>query len=171
MKLGFCIAAFLMLSLSSATGQQVSFQDSLLDRLTGKWILQGTIAGDQTTHDVTAKWVLAHNYFQIHETSREKNQDGNPLYEAIVYIGWDEQMREYQCLWLDVTGGGGLSGQAIGLGKCEGDSISFLFQGPDGSLFHTTFALDRVNAAWEWLMDGEENGALQPFARLRLTRE
>lgn len=171
MKLGIYITLLVILSCRSISAQQVSFQDSLLNHLTGKWTLQGTIAGQQTTHDVVARWVLAHNYLQFHEVSREKDQKGEPVYEAIVYIGWDEPAKEYQCLWLDVTGGGGLSAQAIGHGKRDGDSIAFLFKGTDGSLFHTTFAYDKSTDTWRWIMDGEENGKLQPFARLKLTRE
>ncbi len=171
MRSGMSIALFAVLFCGSAFAQQESFQDSLLDRSTGRWLLQGTIAGRQTTHDVRSQWVLAHNYIQIHEVSREKNEDGDPVYEAIVYIGWDGQRNRYQCLWLDVTGGGGLSPDAIGYGTREGDSIAFLFKGGDGSLFHTTFAYDKSTGSWRWIMDGEENGKLTPFARLKLTKE
>jgi len=38
-------------------------------------------------------------------------------------------------------------------------------------VFHTTFAYDRAAGSWEWRMDGEANGKLEPFARLRLTRK
>ncbi len=48
--------------------------------------------------------------------------------------------------------------------------MAFVFKGADGSLFHTTFTCDRQAGAWHWLMDGEEGGKLQPFARLTLTR-
>jgi hypothetical protein len=169
MKLGTSIVLFAIMSNVSVQAQQSSFQDSLLDQLTGKWILRGSIAGQETTHDVAAEWVLAHNYLQLHEVSREKNGRGDAVYEAIVYIGWDEPTKQYQCLWLDVTGGGGLSAQAIGHGMREGDSVAFIFKGADGSLFHTTFVHEK--GTWRWIMDGEENGKLQPFARLKLTRE
>lgn len=155
----------------TALAQQTSLQDSLLVHSVGKWVLQGTIAGQQTTHDVDVAWVLAHQYLQIHEVSREKNADGSPAYEAIVYIGWDQQTSQYDCLWLDVTGGGGLTGQGIGHAKRDGDKIEFLFKGGDGSLFHTTFAYDQASDTWQWLMDGEENAKLQPFARVKLTRK
>lgn len=73
----------------------------LLDHLTGSWMLQGTIAGKRTTHDVQATWVLNSEYMQLHEISREKNTSGNAAYEAIVYIGWDVKAQQYACLWLD----------------------------------------------------------------------
>lgn len=80
-------------------------------------------------------------------------------------------MNQYSCLWLDVTGGGGLSAQAIGHAERKGDEIAFQFKGSDGSLLHTTFVYERNTDAWKWLMDGEENGKLQPFARVQLARK
>jgi hypothetical protein len=138
--------------------------------MVGRWILQGTIAGKETTHDIVAEWVLGHQYMQFHETSREKNAIGEAEYEAIVFIGWDQPSSQYACLWLDVTGGGGLSAQAIGHAKRNGDEIPFVFKGSDGSTFRTTFIYERIANIWRWLMDGEENGTLQPFARVMLRR-
>jgi len=148
-----------------------TFSDPLLDHLIGKWVLQGTIAGRETTHDIAVEWVLGHQYVQLHEVSREKNANADPAYEAIVFIGWDQPLSQYACLWLDVTGGGGLSAQAIGHAGRSGDKIAFLFKGSDGSNFHTTFVYDRDTDSWQWLMDGEENGKLQPFARVKITRQ
>lgn len=154
----------------SVSAQQTTFQDSLLDHFIGTWVLQGTIAGKETTHDVVAEWVLGHQYLQFHEVSREKNAHAEPMYEATVFIGWDKPSNQYACLWLDVTGGGGLSGQAIGHAKPGAEKIAFVFKGGDGSNFHTIFLYDRGSDTWQWLMDGEENGKLEPFARVRLKR-
>jgi len=161
---------FFLLS-CSAFAQQSSFQDSLINRMAGNWILTGTIGGTKTTHDVTAEWVLAHQYLQLHEVSREKDSTGHPAYEAIVYFGWDEPQKQYACLWLDITGGGGLSAQAIGHGKRNVNEIPILFKGSDGSIFHTTFVYEKNTDTWKWLMDNEENGKLQPFARVTLKRK
>ncbi len=171
MKIAIRIILFTALAAINIHAQQKIFQDSLLDKMTGNWILKGTIAGQQTTHNVSISWVLGHQYIQIHEVSQEKNAEGIPEYEAIVYIGLDESAKQYTCLWLDVTGSGGLNGQAIAHAERKGDTLPFLFNGEDGSLFHTTFVYDRNEDAWRWLMDGEENGSLQPFARVRLLRE
>jgi hypothetical protein len=108
---------------------------------------------------------------RFHEVSREKNAQGSAEYEAIVFIGWDQPTGQYSCLWLDNTGGGGLTGQAIGHAKRESDKIAFLFKGADGSLFHTTFAYDKSSDSWQWTMDGEEHGKLQPFARVKFARK
>lgn len=165
------IVASLILVSSTASAQQSTFQDPLLDRLIGKWVLQGTIDGKETTHDIVVEWVLDHEYVRLHEVSRENNAQGKAGYEAIVFIGWDESSSQYACLWLDSTGGGGLTDPTIGRAKRSGDEIAFLFKGRDGSVFHTTFAYSKSNDTWQWLMDGEEGGKLQPFARVRLTKK
>jgi hypothetical protein len=166
----FFLASIILLWLP-AFSQQTTFQDPLLDHMIGKWVLKGTIEGSVTTHDIDAEWVLGHQYVQLHEVSREKDAKGQAAYEAIVFIGWDQPSSQYACLWLDTTGGGGLTGQAIGHAKRSGDEIAFLFKAGDGSLFHTTFAYNKSTDTWQWLMDGEEKGKLQPFARVKLTRK
>jgi hypothetical protein len=137
----------------------------------GAWVLQGRIGGQETTHDVVAEWVTGHQYLSFHEISREKDSRGEPLYEAIVFIGWDQPSGQYACLWLDSTGGGGLTGRAIGYARRAGDELAFLFKAGDGSLFHTTFIYDRGSDTWKWQMDGEEGGKSQPFARVTLAKK
>jgi hypothetical protein len=167
----FVILALLILTTVAAAAPPPAFEDALLDRMTGTWVLRGTIAGKQTTHDLVCEWVLGHQYVRIREISREKGAGGQPEYEAIVFIGWDEKAGRYACLWLDSTGGGGLAAQAIGQGQRKGDEIAFLFKGADGSIFHTTFVYAKDTDTWQWLMDGEANGKLEPFARVRLTKK
>ena len=167
------IKIILLISLSpfSVLAQQTTPQDILLDHMLGKWLLKGTIDGTETTHDIIAERVLDRQYIQLKEVSREKDKSGKPLYEAIVYICWEQKPGQYSCLWLDNTGNSGLSSQAVGHAKANGNKIELLFRGADGSLFHTTFDYDDKSDTWQWLMDGEENGKLQPFARLKLTKK
>lgn len=162
---------FIVLMPFSAMAQQTTTQDSLLDRIAGEWMLKGTIDGSETTHDIVAMWVLDHQYIQLKEVSREKDLNGKPLYEAIVYICWEQKFSQYSCLWLDNTGNSGLSTQAVGHAKANNDKIAFLFKGVDGSIFHTTFAYNKKADNWQWQMDSEENGKLQPFALVKLTRK
>jgi hypothetical protein len=165
------VVAAIALFFLQAWAQQTTFQDTLLDHLTGKWILRGTIGGKETTHDITAEWVLGHQYVRVHEVSREKDAKGQAAYEAIVFIGWDEPSRQYACLWLDSTGGGGLSAQAIGKGKRSRDEIPFVFKISNTSILRTTIAYGRGSNTWEWRIDDEESGKLQPFARVTLSRK
>jgi len=133
-------------------------------------VLTGTIEGQKTTHDVDAKRVLNGQYVQIKEVSREKDEKGNPLYDAVIYICWQDAKKQYFCLWLDNTSNEGISNQVIGRAKQNGDKIEMVFKFSDANQFHTTFIYDRETDTWQWLMDGEENGKLQPFASVRLTK-
>jgi hypothetical protein len=170
-KTNIPILFLLLMSWFSASAQKPEHRDPLLDRLTGSWTLQGTIAGRQTTHDIESEWVLGHEYLQLHETSREKNAQGQPSYEAIVLIEWNEASNEYRCLWLDSTGGGGLM-VPTAQGKRGNDQIAFLFKDKDeDSGVHTTFVYDKSADTWSWLMDNENRGKLTPFARVKLTRK
>jgi hypothetical protein len=152
--------------------QAAPIKDPVLEHLAGTWVLRGTIAAQQTTHDVDAKWVLGHQYLRIHEISREKDDKGQARYEAIVLIGWDEASSEFQCLWLDTTGGGGLIAQAIAHGKRSGDSIPFIFREPDGSVsFNNTFSYDAATDSWTWHMDNVKDGKAILFGLVKLTRQ
>jgi hypothetical protein len=151
-----------------AFGQQPTFHDQLLDHFTGNWVLQGTIMGKENTHDITAEWVLGHQYLRIHEVSREKNAQGLPDYEANAYVGWNQPAGEYACVWLDTLGG--IAPESIGHAKRAGNEIHFLFKGKDG-VFHTRFIYHPETRNWEWRMDSEEKGTTKPFARVKLTRK
>ena len=164
------LALFVLLALPARAQEAPAYRDSLLERLVGRWVLRGTIAEGQTTHDVTAEWVLGHQYVRLAEVSREKDARGRPAYEAIVFIGADPDGDGYACLWLDSTGGGGLKGEALGHAPHARDSLAFVFKSPDGSRFHTTFVHRAGSDSWRWRMDAEAGGTLQPFARVTLTR-
>ena len=148
------------------------FEDPLLDRLAGRWVLRGNIHGQETTQDIDAQWVLGHNYLRISETSREKDAKGQAEYEAIVFIGWDQPSEQYTCLWLDSTGGGGLAAESFGHAKRKGDELPFIFRDSDGSVgIATTFSYDKGNDAWAWAIDNVQDGKATPFARVKLTRK
>ena len=145
--------------------------DSLFDRLIGRWVLTGTIARRQTTHDVTFQWMLGREYVQMHEVSRERATDGSPVYEAVVLFGRDPGSGEYACLWMDNTGAGAFPEAGTGRGAVAGDSIPFLFRYTATTSFHTTFVYDRPSDTWQWHMDNDSAGVRRPFARLSLTRQ
>lgn len=163
---------FLLLLLPvSVRAQQSANADSLLDRMTGNWVLSGVIDGKQTTHDISTSWVLGHQYIQIREVSREKNPDGTPAYEATVFISHTQSSKEYTCLWLDNTGNGGLSANAFGHATQNDELIEFLFKTSPGSIFHTKFVYEITTGNWRWYMDDEENGKFTSFARVKLIRK
>ena len=148
-----------------------SLSDPLLDRLAGTWVLRGQIAGKPVSHSVKVQWVLAHEYIQIRETSRTKTADGAPEYDAIVYIGWNPDKKQYACLWLDSTGGNGLVGWALGHAEANPTQLVFEFTDKNGEpSVHNTFAYDRRTNSWRWTIDNIDKGQIQPFAKVELTR-
>jgi hypothetical protein len=163
----FLALALLAAATLSVPAQQPPLQDPLLDHLTGNWVLQGTIAGKPTTHDITASWAIDHHYVAIREVSPEKQPDGKPAYEAMVYVSWNPPTSDYGCVWLDVYGG--LAPVSLGTAPHSTSELALLFKDKD-SAFHTTFAYQQKTDSWTWKMDNDDNGTLKPFARATLTR-
>ena len=155
---------------SMASAQTSRPPDELLDRIAGTWVLEGTIDGKATTHDVVASRVLNGQYVQLHEVSRQRDAQGRPAYEALVYLTWEPSRGEYSCQWLDSTSNAGISNGVVGRAKPSADELRLLFKYADGSTFHTTLSYDRKADNWHWKMDGEEKGELVPFARVILRR-
>ena len=164
------IRVLLAVLLASPLPAQTLTPDSLLPRLAGRWVLRGTIARQQTVHDVTFEWMLNRGYLQMHEVSRERSATGAPAYEAVVLFTRDPKSGEYACLWLDNTGVSAFEDAGIGRGSAAGDSIPFLFRYSATDRFHTTFVYDRARDAWAWHMDNDSAGVRRPFARVTLTR-
>jgi hypothetical protein len=162
--------AFAALLVASVLPAQSLPPDSVFHRLAGKWVLRGTIARQQTTHDVRFDWLLGHEYLQMHEVSRERDKNGAPAYEAVVTFARDPRSGEYVCLWLDNTGVSAFEPAGVGHGPVVGDSIPFLFRYSATDRFHTTFVYDRRNDSWQWHMDNDSAGVRRPFARVTLTR-
>jgi hypothetical protein len=151
------------------TAQENSFQDDLLEHKIGTWVMTGTIGGQEITHDLEIEWVLAHQYVRIHEISRELDSTGNLQYEAYVHIGWDPELKQYACLWLDITGTSGF--RPIGHAVRNEDSLPFVFDMGDGNSFITTFFYDEEDDIWRWTMDARHGDETKPFARVQLRRK
>ena len=146
--------------------------EALLDKMTGRWVLTGTIAKQQTTHDVDVDWILNREYLRIHEVSREKNAAGGPEYEAWIHIAWDAKKSEYAVLWLDNTAVFTFAADGIGHAKPDGDRIPMLFTDPDGGGIHTMFSYDRTTDTWSWTIDNvDKTGKVSSFAKVTLTRK
>ena len=150
-----------------AIAQQPTFHDPLLDHLAGRWTLQGAVAGKPTIHDIDAEWVLGHQYLRLHEVSRELGAQNQPAYEATVFIGWNGDLKQYACVWLDTYGD--VAPESIGNAPPSTDRIAFFFKAKDVN-FHTTFIYHPTTDSWEMNMDNETKGVLSQFARTTLSR-
>jgi hypothetical protein len=163
------IAATLLATLT-AMAQQAPVNSPLLDHLAGKWRLQGTLGKQATTHDFEAEWVLQHHYLRFHEVSREKNDKGEPQYEATVFIAWNEKTKQYACVWLDVYGGASV--ESIGLATPKENELAFVFNDEHGQpSFTNTFTYDPKTDTWQNQLDNVVKGVAKPFARFSLTKQ
>jgi hypothetical protein len=156
----------------TAIAQQPPITSPLLDHLAGKWLLQGTLGKQPTTHDFDAEWVLQHHYLRFYEVSREKNDKGEPGYDATVFIGWNENTKQYACVWLDVYGG--LTTESIGRATPteKENELAFVFTDEHGETsFTNTFIYDPRTNTWENRLDNVVKGVAKPFARFKLTKQ
>jgi hypothetical protein len=143
----------------------------LLNRLAGDWVLEGMLGGKHVTHDVTAEWILNHEYLRLHEVSRDRAKSGDATYEAIILFSWDTKANEYRCLWLDNTDGGGLSVPIARANQSE-ESIQIAVPAPYESL-HPAFKYDKRTYTWQLLIDDVKDGRPHRFgdAVLRRSRQ
>lgn len=162
-----CLASCSPVALGQAQSRDPS---SLLNHLAGSWLLKGTIAGKRTTQDVQARWILHHEYLELHEVSREKDGQGEPAYEATILVSWDPKVNQYACLWLDSTAGGALTSQVTCRAKPSGDSIPFVFTISPSDSIHTTFSYRETSDTWQWLIDNVTGGKSDRFADVELSR-
>ena len=164
------IFAFALLWTPAGLFGQALHPDSLFPRLIGHWVLRGSIARQQTVHDVTFEWLLGREYVQMHEVSRERAPNGTPVYEAVVLFARDPGTGAYACMWMDNTAAAAFPPEGTGRGSVAGDSIPFLFHYTATTSFHTTFVYDSAKDSWQWHMDNDSSGVRRPFARVTLTR-
>jgi hypothetical protein len=153
-----------------AMAQEAPISSPLLDHLAGKWLLQGTVGKQSATHDLNAEWVLEHHYLRLQEVSREKNDKGEPQYEATVFVGWNEKTKQYACVWLDVYGGA--TAESIGLATPKENELAFVFTDEHGDTsFTNTFVYDPKTNSWDNQLDNVVKGVAKPFARFKLTKQ
>ena len=144
---------------------------ALLDKLAGRWVMTGTLAGKPATHDVEASWVLKREYVQFHEVSRDKDANGAPAYEAIVYIGWNATTNEYGCLWLDNTEAWDFTARGLTRTKKAGNSIPFMIALAPNDAIHSTFRYEPPSDSWQLTIDNVTDGKTRRFGDVRLTRK
>jgi len=166
----FVVLIISLCLVSTTFAQTLEERGTPLDDLAGRWVMTGTIAGQEIVHDLEAEWVLGGHYLYFHEIARERDESGDPAYEARVNFGWDEASKRLVCQWLDVTGGGGLVPDGLGYGKPDGDRIPFVWGEGSDQQIHNTFTYQREQDRWGWKIDNVRNGETNNFARVVLLR-
>jgi hypothetical protein len=134
-------------------GPNRPFNDDLLDNLQGQWKPTGMIVGHPGDADLDAAWVLNHQFLKIHEKGTAVIP-GRPMYEADVYIGYDNSSERYVAHWIDIYGG--RFSETLGYGTRSGNSIRFVFEYPDGP-FHNTFTWNPESKSWRFLLEQKNN--------------
>ncbi len=152
---------------AAARAQQPTPQTALLNRLAGHWVAEGTFGDDPTVHDLSAAWVMNHQYLRLRVASRDIGSDGKPDYEATIFIQWDAAAKQYRCAWIDTAG---ISSDSLGNAAPSANQIPFVFKTADGAT-HTTFSYNPQSDHWEIELASEVNGALTPYFHATLTRE
>lgn len=156
-----------MLFVSAAAAQRPPVNSRLLHHLVGRRSLDGMIAGQQTKHDVNAECVANHQYLCLHEVSRERTADGNPQYDAFIYLGRNEEKKVYSMLdnfW-------GVEPKSIGAAAPKDNGLLFLWKDEKGAVdFSNEFLYDRKTDSWQSVMDNVVDGTKKPFGRVKLTR-
>lgn len=137
----------------------------MLSHMIGHWELTGTLAGAQTVHDVDATWALQRKYVEIREVSHERGADGQPAYEAIIYVGWLND--HYVCFWFDNTAVAATDVRCEASGATA-NVIPLQFRNGQGELiFLNTFSYQPAADTWTWAMDNPDGTA---FGRVTLRR-
>jgi len=145
-------------------GRNRIFRDELLDNLAGEWKLSRKIRGQSVENSVKAEWVLNHQFLLVHM----KDVNGQPNYEAMIFIGYDNASERYVAHWIDVFGG--RFSETLGYGARYGNSIKFVFEYPDGP-FHNAFTWYPETKTWIFLMEQkDQSGKWKEFAEDKLRR-
>ena len=140
------------------------FSDPLLEKIIGKWNASGKVGTDKVFYNISAEWVLKHQFVRLELTDTSKEIS----YTADVYIGYDCMKNSYVAHWLDNFGG--RMSETMGFGTRVSDSIQFIFNYPEGELMNT-FVYDRSIKQWRFntAMKNQE-GKWIPFGNLLLKR-
>ena len=154
---GAPLAAPICAPAQQTDGPKARFEDDLLSRLEGNWLLTRKIRGTEVKNRVTATWVLNHQLLQVHMLDANEP----PTYEAIVLIGFIHATKQYVAHWTDTYGG---KFSAMGLGTPSANSIEFRFDYPDSSFFNT-FTWNADAKQWIFRMESQErDGSRRLFA-------
>ncbi len=144
-------------------GPKRIFKDGFIENLVGNWKLTRKIRGTQVGNTVKVKWVLNHQFLQLHMIDTASP----PVYEALVLIGYSYADQHYVIHWCDNYGG---KFSSLGYGKRSGDAIEFEFKDPDGSFFNT-FIWHPKTKGWTFRMESQgKDGKRVLFAEDTLRR-
>lgn len=138
--------------------------ESLLDRLVGRWTMNGAVLGEHVTYSMTGVRTLEGRFVELHM----KDVHVPPGYEARVLIGCDSTGHRVIAHWMDSFGAA--YSVPHGVGVIRGDTLELAFAYADGP-FRDRFTYDRRRDAWRFLLESaDSSGAWGEFASYDVTR-
>lgn len=153
----------ILASSSGAVAQRPpAWSDDLVDKLVGTWDMQGDVLGRPAHHRITAQWVLAHHFLEVHEETNPNAPPSESKYDALWYLGYDGVTGHYVLHLMDLFGG--RFSETLGNGTRIGDQLRFSFQYPDGP-FRTSWTWHPESKSWNWHMEqSDKSGKWATFA-------
>ncbi len=146
----------------------VNTSAEFLSLLIGQWELTGQMGTTPLQQAVTVQWVLDRRFVELHFTSTIPTPEGQPPYQAIYFIGYDERDDIYVMHLLDTFGAG--YSRMIGLGKRDGNTIPFVFQYAEGP-FTNRLIWESSTQNWVFEQTYEQYSQIRTFATKRMTRK
>ncbi len=138
-----------------------------LDRLAGKWSLNGTMGTTPLQQAVEGQWVLGDRFIQLYFKSTLPAPENQAPYEALYHIGYNAENDVYVMHLLDTFG---VSVNCIaGLGKREGDSVPFVFAYETGP-FTNRMTWQAASESWVFEQTYLQDGVAQVFATKQMVR-
>ena len=142
-----------------------SAPDDFLSKLIGKWSLQGKMGEVALFQDVVGRWVLRRLFVEMKLSPIRVGEDGNPDYEAMYLIGYDRKRDDFVLHLFDTYG---VSSKPVpGVGKREGNSLSFKFD-YEGGPWLNTFTWLPERKAWKNVITYHQDGKETTFAEKTL---
>ena len=138
-----------------------------LGKLVGEWELTGQMGQVPLKQAVEAKWTLGGLFVEMYFRSLLPPPDGRRLYEAVYFIGYNEESDLYIMHLLD-TFGVALACH-VGTGRRDGDAIPFIFP-YDGGPFTNRFVWNGASGSWSFEQSYIEDGAPRTFATKEMVR-
>lgn len=140
--------------------------DDFLDHLVGNWDLNGRMGDKILLQKAVGRWVLKGLFVELRFRAVQVGKEGNPSYEAIYLIGYDDNAGNYVLNLFDTFGV--TSRPVPGLGKRGGNTIRFVFS-HDAGPFVNAFTWHPKECSWTMLLTSEENGKTKVFAEKQMT--
>ncbi len=162
-------AALLVMGLvlrASSAAPAPSLEDHFLDHFVGDWKVERKIRNTRSVQtSVHCNWTLKHQFIELHYGAAE----AAPEYEAFVFIGFDDDAKNYVCHWMDVFGA---RYSALGYGKLDEKllSVEIRFDPKDGKLTNK-FTFDPQTKTWTSLIRQVEKGQWITFAEEKWTKQ